>query len=524
MQQNSSLSAKHATLESVAAAEHALSDAETVHHAQLQVKEDTIEEAKREVREALAVGDGAMNSALCALRQHNSLLPIARLAPELLRAIFTFCSEVDWIGYRPKFHAGWLTVTHVCERWRDVALGHSGLWAANISSSLGPTWTDAFVQRAQKVPLTLHVYGPLEDWRLRFLANNMPRTACLKVDFPAKHHPGAFSTDAPLLTTLKMDVTDTATHMDREVLSDNFLGGHAPMLRKLYITSNCVAMPWMTLSIFASITSLHLFSIYEPGVHSFDQFLDDLLDGVEGMRELERLKISRAKNFFASKAEEPVANQQHRRVTLVKMVSLELDLISLPDTIMLISHLSMPHAAVCYYPNSSKENEHLMDLFFPLILASLHCHADSAAQSFNAITSLDIGSVKLGPRKPVITARTDAHTHEPTLTVRFFDKAWPARVALTALASAHLRELTVDSDMLKHCPWPDMPALRRLVVKNVDMRIWPNRKREAQDAAMNQLLRTLATRAEAGFPLEELDVTECDVDAAWMERAQEIVG
>ncbi|KAI0041445.1 hypothetical protein FA95DRAFT_1477606, partial [Auriscalpium vulgare] len=96
--------------------------------------------------------DKAMSVARLALRQQrNSLLPVGRLPTELLRIIFAFSSETDraWTEEGPTTKIGWLTVTHVCQRWRYVALEHPGLWTHICVHALGPGWANAFAERAR---------------------------------------------------------------------------------------------------------------------------------------------------------------------------------------------------------------------------------------------------------------------------------------------------------------------------------------------------------------------------------------
>ncbi|KAI0042526.1 hypothetical protein FA95DRAFT_1500023, partial [Auriscalpium vulgare] len=83
-----------------------------------------------------------------------------RLPPELLAYIFALLASID----PPELYTlpmngspGWLAATHVCQRWRRVALEDPTLWAANISVPfpLGPRWADRFLSRAQDAPLTI---------------------------------------------------------------------------------------------------------------------------------------------------------------------------------------------------------------------------------------------------------------------------------------------------------------------------------------------------------------------------------
>ncbi|KAI0045908.1 hypothetical protein FA95DRAFT_1596583 [Auriscalpium vulgare] len=531
---------KHATLQSIAAADRTLSDAQAAHRARLQAEEDAIERAKQEVRDAYAVDDEAIDAARRALRQeHNSLLPVAVFPPEILRIIFTLCSEIEH-PWNPKHRStesrnGWLGVTHVCQRWRNVALEHSSLWA-HIPTSLGRVWTDEFLKRAQQVPLVVRS-RLLDPWEVRFVAKNMRRTVHLDVVFNSRDKSAQQALSAvgaaPLLHTLNLEVTNAAP------LPADFLGWHAPVLHDVRFTAYLIPMPW-TLSIFAHITSLHVENTFNPKTYPLDKFLD----GLEGMRELERLKMI-LHNGGADRL--PEENRHHRSVTIVKLAYLEL-ITSPRDAMIIISYLSLPaHAVACYNLRLFGELD-LPDQFFPLSLASVHCHADSSAESSNAITRLHISTEQPSRALPgaVITARTD---DEPPLTMCFSHRNWPGSVALAAIASAHLRELTLDYDPFESQQWLDvgrrMPALRRLVVKGaaavsvcaalcsvppilpalailvlVDVSITAKNGREAEAETIRLLPGNLAARAEAGTRLEVLDVTQCDLDGAWVARAQ----
>ncbi|KAI0039415.1 hypothetical protein FA95DRAFT_1026921, partial [Auriscalpium vulgare] len=382
----------HATFESAEAAERSLSKMQAAHRARLQAEEDAIEAAKEALRKAYAVDDEAVSAARRALRQkRNSLLPVARLPPEILRDIFTFCSEMDHPRIQVRYyHVGWLKVTHVCRNWRNVALAHLGLWT-HISYSLGPGWTETFAERAQTMPLVAHFNcGYPDDWHFQFLANNLSRMAYLDVEIDFTEDVSrVFSTGAPLLHSLKMTVDCSAS------APDDLLGRHAPALRNLYFSGEYTAMR-LTLTIFSHLTILRIVnSCWSDGGYNFDKFLNELLDGLQGMRELEELKIKLLNEDESGFAAEEAVQQHHRPgVTLAKLSYLKLTL-SMRDCMTLIPYVSLPaHAVACC--KMTLPTEHLLDGFFPLILASFQCHSDPAGQPSNAITNLHIDTVNSG--------------------------------------------------------------------------------------------------------------------------------
>ncbi|KZV59757.1 hypothetical protein PENSPDRAFT_543247, partial [Peniophora sp. CONT] len=48
----------------------------------------------------------------------------------------------------------WVTITHVCRRWRTIALEDPSLWT-DIPFVLSMPWIDAFVSRSTALPIHL---------------------------------------------------------------------------------------------------------------------------------------------------------------------------------------------------------------------------------------------------------------------------------------------------------------------------------------------------------------------------------
>ncbi|KAI0051988.1 hypothetical protein FA95DRAFT_1451575, partial [Auriscalpium vulgare] len=95
-------------------------------------------------------------------QQHNNCLTIVRLPPEILTIIFMHVSppevRCDWADRvwvdESLADIGWIAITHVCRRWRQVAIGYPLLWT-NIDFSYGRAWTQAFLSRARSAPLSI---------------------------------------------------------------------------------------------------------------------------------------------------------------------------------------------------------------------------------------------------------------------------------------------------------------------------------------------------------------------------------
>ena len=161
--------------------------------------------------------------AICDLRvRMNQHVPIARLPPEVLGHIFA-CLVAIMEEYLPGFgrlgsspNYRWLSVTHVCHHWREVALRTPVLWTnISVQHSRSVERVEAFITRSRRAPLRVkvRVIQDIERWRgtLKLLAREMSRVEELELlvyetedmwKDVAQHFPPA----APLLRTLVIRV------------------------------------------------------------------------------------------------------------------------------------------------------------------------------------------------------------------------------------------------------------------------------------------------------------------------------
>ncbi|KZV65377.1 hypothetical protein PENSPDRAFT_756564, partial [Peniophora sp. CONT] len=115
----------------------------------------------------------AMNRSLSHVhRECNARTITHRIPPELLCAIFDFAR----VGWEPRrfnqqntelstyeaYTLGWTTITHVCHRWRGIALQTPVLWCDVDIVNLHPGLARAFSQRGSTLPLTM-IVQPLES-------------------------------------------------------------------------------------------------------------------------------------------------------------------------------------------------------------------------------------------------------------------------------------------------------------------------------------------------------------------------
>ncbi|KAJ7639694.1 hypothetical protein DFH06DRAFT_1053686 [Mycena polygramma] len=89
--------------------------------------------------------------------RRNSLAPISRLPTEILSSILQLCPTID--ADEPDYKTGkfvlGLTVSHVCRRWRDIAMKHSRFWSNIVLSR--PRWALEMIHRSRAAGLVVAV-------------------------------------------------------------------------------------------------------------------------------------------------------------------------------------------------------------------------------------------------------------------------------------------------------------------------------------------------------------------------------
>ncbi|KAI0284067.1 hypothetical protein BC826DRAFT_894091, partial [Russula brevipes] len=98
--------------------------------------------------------EAAMLLSRALLTHRNTLAPISILPPEVLARIFHLVAVLPWHKLES---LKWISVTHVCRHWRQVALDDSSLWA-RISGWMPVariTWVSEMLARARNAPLSI---------------------------------------------------------------------------------------------------------------------------------------------------------------------------------------------------------------------------------------------------------------------------------------------------------------------------------------------------------------------------------
>ncbi|VDB84974.1 unnamed protein product [Peniophora sp. CBMAI 1063] len=184
----------------------------------------------------------------------------------------------------------WISATsHVCSRWRAVALGTPTLWA-DIPVDLGVRWANKFVQRSRPAPMSINIpasrSSQLDVKMATFFLNELIPKRFRRIrklvayDLPACPASATLSLSWPALETLDLRFNS------RPPIA-KLLDGRAPSLRCLRLH---VRLPddsrWM-------IPALHRLRVLDIGFAYGidDRSMNDFLDALTRMPDLRHLRI-----------------------------------------------------------------------------------------------------------------------------------------------------------------------------------------------------------------------------------------
>ncbi|KAI0770921.1 hypothetical protein BD413DRAFT_70356 [Trametes elegans] len=222
-------------------------------------------------RSALLRTEAILSDALLHLRYRlNVLTAVDRLPPEILHKIF---EHVAYAGNRVSRGGGMyftqkrkkrvparhlLDLTHVCKRWRDIALSGPRLWTNIDDHKLAQR--DAFLHRSGQLPITLHLHTKRSAQCMKQILRDHAhrlRRLDITVHSEADHDtPPLQDLHVPHLECLTVVSESRLPDLDREIMPPLFdqrvsdlkalgmsciqswlPGNHFPRLTHLYLTN-----------------------------------------------------------------------------------------------------------------------------------------------------------------------------------------------------------------------------------------------------------------------------------------------
>ncbi|KAF9261248.1 hypothetical protein L218DRAFT_1001935 [Marasmius fiardii PR-910] len=195
-----------------------------------------------ELEDALQSFERRYRTAVRSLRaQRNSFTGSHRLPTEILIEIFTYCTKAGRVDSDVHAKPKWLSFTHVCQRWRAVALHAPTLWTS--PHFYHKELALEMIERAKDLPLEIEAHisrTTTRDVRRAVVqvVRELPRITKLQLQVPSstvmERILANCTQPAPMLTSLELHISSAPRTRDNQfTLPDGFLGETAPNLTHL---------------------------------------------------------------------------------------------------------------------------------------------------------------------------------------------------------------------------------------------------------------------------------------------------
>jgi hypothetical protein len=168
--------------------------------------------------------------------------PISILPAEILARIFHFnafsSSPIPWAGS---------TVTHVCRRWRQIALDDSTLWTHFSTSPRNKDWIAERLSRARNAPLVIELDGSMGKDMFSLFTPHISHTRelylrNLSLSLDSEIVQEISIQKAPALERLELSVSNTSPMDIEHLVGHSFFKGPLPKLRIFCVSQ--ILFPW----------------------------------------------------------------------------------------------------------------------------------------------------------------------------------------------------------------------------------------------------------------------------------------
>jgi hypothetical protein len=533
------------------------------------------------LQRAIDVEIKSLEESIRALKfRRNTLSPISSLPPEVFATIFfILCLPgTPPLGVKPDHHLARLTVSHVCHRWREIALNQPLLWSHVDFTTLSLADTAEILVRAKSTPLCLEAKISSHRWDdVRFgtfrkqLQEHVHHIRYLKtIAKPGKFHSTLEGLISPAPTLEYLSLSSRGGRRMRNTMEqllfipDTLFAGSTPRLSWLELRKCNIS--W-TSPLFKGLKYLKIFTPFTNARPNLAVWLDTLNE----MPQLKTLTL-----HSASPIAPPLPFDVERTVTLPSLTRLDI-LASPGDCSLALAHLDLPALTWLRLLANLPAQPNMADLQHLVPYVARHAHgphdtlplqsvlirSDDYQADILAWTIPNIDDVVHDP--PTLLAAT-----QPTRVALSFMSGWlsyEARLeilytvmpglpldSLVTLAAHDLRSSSgyFSNDLSARQFWPHIlpkwPLLQRALLWSPAARGFIETLREDNGGRERPLLPslrelvavgsshafsilslsdTLMKRVEQGVPLEFLDLRAISADGGtakdWFRSFSEIV-
>jgi len=494
--------------------------------------------------------------------RHNALVPISRLPPEALVEIFSLLPfPSDDSKYVPSLK--WICVTHVCSRWREVALSSPYLWNHINFTKLTIAGFTEILTRAKMSPL--HIEAKVTPRRkTRFnafrkqLEAHISHTRHLSISGEFRAVLKRLVSPAPALVSLSLTGPPYSCVASQPecIIQNSLFNGTAPKLTRLELLGCSIG--WQS----PLLKGLQTLKIRTPDAQAMPT-LDDWLAALDEIPQLTTLILDNATP--AVSVDNSHISEPQRTVTLPSLTRFDITA-STKGCALALAHLVLPALTSLLVTSESQSwDGDDVRLLIPYVTRNAHGPQDSTPlqtilvnggdtyAEIVAWTAPDADDDVCGPvtlTKAAVSARlvlsvtSDSEcrdgmetvvfdallSHLPlnaisTLSVqnetRLSKEVWLTHApGLTKLNRVLLVSTAVKAfgEMLEEDAPPDslprLPQLTKLILFKVPLTLLRTRR----------LCNMLVKRKQHGAPLEALDLRTCTGPERSFQSISEIVG
>ena len=247
----------------------------------------------------------------------NTLADISRLPIELLTLIFQLCAGYRRnSGYFAELSHELISITHVCKRWREVALNTPQLWSTiTLSRRTHPDYLLATIQRSKTQLIVVDMN--IDDWTegLDVVWDELPRIQHIRIANAYELPSSPFR--APHLHTL--DVITCAVDCSARLIKDLHSIHFVPTLQS--ISFNYFPGCWEALRLLTGLQHLCLENQIDEGDTSLMDDLPMVDEAVDSLRHLPYLQTFKLHCRFSSNdSVVQTSHKPHPLLSLTKII------------------------------------------------------------------------------------------------------------------------------------------------------------------------------------------------------------
>ena len=285
--------------------------------------------------------------------RRNALVPISRLPTETLAEIF---SLLPGSGNEDVPYLEWIYVTHVCHRWREIALNSPYLWNHITFTELTLDAITEILARAKMSPLSLE--GRIDIWRAdRFIAfwrqleAHISHTRHLNFSGDFQRVLERLVSPAPALTSLSLTYPRPCYSPPQDI-PDSLFNGTAPKLTHLDLLGTSIG--WKS----PLLKGLQTLKVSTPSAVEMPT-LGDWLDALNEMSQLKTLILNNASPTIS--VDNPPISEPQRTATLPSLT--HFDITTSPTGCALaLAHLVLPALISLHVTSDSDSDSDSSDL------------------------------------------------------------------------------------------------------------------------------------------------------------------